>query len=114
MVFTRVLTLRQLTPFDHYFYLALYNVVYVIPLAIIVLIFCVTLGSRKLSEEEGRGLKLVSGLMMLGLGLFLGFAPEMLSHISVAVGLLVGAVLLSIAIIAIQKKRSVPPASGAV
>jgi uncharacterized membrane protein HdeD (DUF308 family) len=43
-----------------------------------VLIFSFTLGAYKLSEEQGRLLKLLSGLMMLGLGLVMLFAPNML------------------------------------
>ena len=56
----------------------LYNLVYVLPLLIIVLVFSFTLGAYKLSEQQGRFLKLLSGLMMLGLGLVLLFAPGML------------------------------------
>lgn len=108
MIFTRVLTLRNLSALDYYLYLVFYNVVYVIPLALIVLAFGVTLGSRKLSEEEGRMLKLVSGLMMLGLGLCLWFAPEMLSNVLVAVGLLGGSILLAVIIFVVRKKLPVP------
>ncbi len=68
MVYTRLLTLQDLGPATHYLYLALYNLVYVIPLAGIVGVFAFTLGARKLSEREGRLLKLLSGLMMLQLG----------------------------------------------
>lgn len=39
-----------------------------------------TLGSRKLSEREGRLLKLLSGLMMFGLGVLLVWAPEKLDQ----------------------------------
>jgi hypothetical protein len=53
------------------------------------------MGSRKLSEREGRLLKLLSGLMMLGLGLLLLLAPTMLSNLGVAFGLLAGAALLT-------------------
>jgi len=73
MVYTRALTLRQLSTGAYYFYLALYNLIYVIPLLIIVLAFTWTLGSRKLGEREGRLLKLLSGVMMVGLGLLLLF-----------------------------------------
>jgi glutaredoxin len=78
MVFTRLLTLSELSDIQYYAYLALYNLVYVLPLIIIVLIFSFTLGAYKLSEEQGRLLKLLSGLMMLGLGLVMLFAPNML------------------------------------
>jgi uncharacterized membrane protein YfcA len=68
MVYTRVLTLHKLSSFQYYQYLVLYNIVYVVPLAIIVAVITVTLGTRKLTEWQGRQLKLVSGLMMLALG----------------------------------------------
>lgn len=55
---------------------------------LIVLAFTYTLGSRKLSEREGRLLKLVSGYMMLGLGLMLVFAPQWLTHAGSAIGVL--------------------------
>jgi thiol-disulfide isomerase/thioredoxin len=61
MVYTRLLTLSELPPWQHYAYLALYNVVYVIPLLVITVVFTYTLGSRKLSETEGRLLKLALG-----------------------------------------------------
>ena len=89
MVYTRILTLRGLQAFDYYLWLALYNVVYVVPLATIVLVFTYTLGGRKLQESEGRLLKLVSGNMMLGLGLALLFAPEMLNNLPATALLLV-------------------------
>jgi hypothetical protein len=88
MVFTRALTLQDLGSASYYGYLALYNVIYVIPLVLIVLAFTYTLGSRKLSEREGRLLKLVSGYMMLGLGLMLVLAPQWLTHAGSAIGVL--------------------------
>jgi hypothetical protein len=38
------------------------------------------MGARKLTESEGRILKLVSGFMMLGFGLVLLFAPNLLTN----------------------------------
>lgn len=78
MVYTRLLTLNELGSLQYYGYLVLYNLVYVLPLLIIVLVFSFTLGAYKLSEQQGRFLKLLSGMMMLGLGLVLLFAPDML------------------------------------
>jgi hypothetical protein len=89
MVFTRALTLQDLDGASYYGYLALYNVIYVVPLALIVLAFTYTLGSRKLTEREGRLLKLVSGYMMLGLGLLLVLAPGLLTSAGSALGVLV-------------------------
>jgi hypothetical protein len=94
MVYTRLLTLQDLSTAAYYAYLVLYNLVYVMPLLIIVLLYVRTLGSRKLSEGEGRVLKLMSGLMMLGLGAALVFAPHYLARPAVA-GLLVLVALLA-------------------
>ncbi|MBC8283686.1 MAG: thioredoxin family protein [Nitrospinae bacterium] len=104
MVFTRLLTLHDLTSSSYYLYLVLYNIVYVIPLTVIVLIFTKTLGARKLSEKEGRILKLVSGLLMLELGLLLLFAPNLLSHLFTAVGLMAGAIIISGTLVYFDKK----------
>ncbi|HRH79758.1 MAG TPA: hypothetical protein PLW81_01785 [Thiobacillaceae bacterium] len=95
MVFTRLLTLQVGSPTQHYLYLALYNVIYILPLLLIVLAFVRTMGARKLTEREGRLLKLLSGLMMLGLGLLLLLAPERLDNLLVAFGLLAAAVALT-------------------
>jgi len=105
MVYTRILTLNELPESSYYLYLLFYNVVYVIPLLVIVLIFTYTLGSRKLAESEGRRLKLMSGLMMLGLGSILLFRPEWLTNIIAAILVLVSAVGLTILIVAWDKYR---------
>jgi hypothetical protein len=80
MVYTRVLTLAELETWQYYAWLAAYNVIYVIPLLVIVIVFVRTMGARKLSETEGRILKLVSGFMMLGFGLPLLAAPQLLTN----------------------------------
>jgi hypothetical protein len=91
MVYTRVLTLRGLGTGAYYLYLLLYNLIYVVPLLLILLAFTYTLGARKLQEHEGRSLKLLSGLMMLGLGGTLLLRPEALNRPLTAVLLLLGA-----------------------
>ena len=78
MVYSRLLTLNELANFQYYAYLVLYNLIYVFPLIVIVIIFSFTLGAHKLSEQQGRLLKLLSGLMMLGLGLVMVFKPNVL------------------------------------
>jgi thiol-disulfide isomerase/thioredoxin len=80
MVYTRTLTLAKLETWQYYAWLAAYNVIYVIPLLAIVIVFVKTMGARKLSESEGRILKLVSGFMMLGFGLLLLLAPQWLTN----------------------------------
>lgn len=91
MVFTRILTMHALTTSSYYAYLALYNSIYIIPLLLIVVVFSYTLGSKKLTEAQGRSLKLLSGLMMLGLGIMLVFAPNALNNPVTAILLLAAA-----------------------
>jgi hypothetical protein len=95
MVYTRLLTLHELPTSTHYFYLALYNLVYVVPLLVIVFAFALSMGGRKLTERQGRLLKLLSGLMMLGLGLLLLIAPERLNSLATALVLLGAALMLT-------------------
>jgi hypothetical protein len=106
MVYTRTLTLSELEGFQYYAYLVVYNLIYVLPLIAIVAVFAWTLGARKLSERQGRLLKLISGLMMLGLGLVLLIDPEVLSRPWVGIGLLTGALLVALGLGLIENKRS--------
>ena len=92
MVYTRVLTLATPSQTEHLLYLLAYNMIYVLPLLVIVLLYVFTLGSRKLGAREGRALKLLSGLMMLGLGLVLLTSPAILGNPLIAVALMFGAV----------------------
>jgi hypothetical protein len=96
LLYTRILALDHQLPVSRYYlYLALYNIIYVLPLAAIVAVFAWTLGSRKLSEREGRALKLLSGLMMLQLGLVLLIAPDLLSNVWIGLVVLIAAVILT-------------------
>ncbi len=105
MVYTRILTLREADTFVYYMYLVLYNIIYVIPLLIIVMLFVLRFGSRKLGEREGRLLKLMSGMMMLGLGGVMLVAPMALNNAGVAIGLLFVAILVTWLIHTVMKKR---------
>jgi len=106
MVYTRVLTLNDLINTQYYLYLAFYNVIYIIPLLLIVVLFTLTLGSKKLSQSEGRLLKLLSGSMMLGLGTILLLKPQWLSNMLVSVGVIAGAILLTAFFALLQKLKS--------
>jgi cytochrome c biogenesis protein CcdA len=103
MVYTRVLTLNELSDGGYYAYLALYNLIYVLPLLVIVLLFVWTLGSRKLQEREGRVLKLVSGLMMTGLGGLLLLAPDRLNNLVTAIALLGGALVIAFVVVRVDR-----------
>jgi hypothetical protein len=105
MVYTRVLTLKGLGTGTYYLYLLFYNIVYVVPLAVVVLIFTLTLGSRKLTEFQGRSLKLISGFMMVCLSFVLLAGREWLGNPFAAVAMLGVAVAASAVVILIYKGR---------
>ncbi len=106
MVYTRTLTLHNLSDSAYYLYLVFYNIVYVVPLMVIVILFTVTLGARKLTLNEGRLLKLLSGSMMLGLGLVLIIRPERLSNVTTGIALLVFAAFVTLLAWLYLKMRS--------
>ncbi len=103
MIYTSVLTLHDLPSAERYFYLVMYNLVYVIPLALIVLVFSLTMGKRKLTEKEGQTLKLMSGIMMMGMGALLVIDPMLLQNAVLAIGLIVGSILAT-TVIALGRK----------
>mgnify|MGYP003781839393 CR=1 FL=1 len=80
-IYTRVLSISDISTFQKYLYMALYNVYYVVPLAIIVLIFVFTMGKYRFEEKYAKILKVVSGILMLTLGLILVIKPELLIFI---------------------------------
>lgn len=112
MVYTRILTMEELPTLTYYAYLAVYNLIYIVPLLAIVVVFSVKFGSRRLSEEEGRVLKLVSGLMMLLLGVMLVAAPEALGQVGLSVSLLAAALVVALVLVWIDRRRR-PPAQPA-
>ncbi len=104
MVYTRILTLHEPSESARYAWLALYNVIYVVPLTLIVLAFVGTLATHKLTEREGRLLKLMSGAMMLELGLVLALVPHWLNSLVVTAALL--AIALGITFVAARLTRA--------
>ena len=104
MAYTRILTLRGLEPFAYYVYLALYNLIYVVPLALITALFTWKLGSRKLGEREGRLLKLASGTMMGALGAALLAAPALLTQPWGAIALVIAALAITAALAVVDRK----------
>ena len=63
---------------SHYMYIAFYCTVYIIPLFAILGSFLYSFKSERMTETKGKILKLISGLVMLGLGLILLFKPELM------------------------------------
>jgi glutaredoxin len=77
-LYTRILTMRQLDWWAYYGYLALYNMAYMLDDVLVLTIGVITMSHYRLQEREGRWLKLISGLVMVGLGAVLLLQPKWL------------------------------------
>ncbi|MCC6968050.1 MAG: NrdH-redoxin [Nitrospira sp.] len=79
-LYTQVLSTYHLPAWHYYAYLGLYNLAYIADDVLMVTLAVVTLGRRKLEEREGRWLKLISGAVMIALGLLLILKPSLLTR----------------------------------
>jgi len=79
-LYTHVLATYGLPAWHYYAYLGLYNLAYMADDALMVTLAVITLGRRKLEEREGRWLKLISGAVMIALGLLLILTPGLLTR----------------------------------
>jgi glutaredoxin len=70
-LFTRILTLQDLPTASYYGFMLLYIAGYMLDDIVILSIGVIMLSRHRLQEREGRVLKLVSGLVMVGLGIYL-------------------------------------------
>ena len=78
-VYTQILASHELGRWGYYGNLALYIAAYVLDDSIVLGVAVVTLSHRRLQERAGRWLKLLSGVVLLSLGLVLILRPEWLS-----------------------------------
>jgi glutaredoxin len=74
-IYTAVLTQQNLGPAAHYAYLGMYILGYVADDSVMVAAAVIALSSRKLTENAGRSLKLLSGVAMLVLGAVMVLRP---------------------------------------
>jgi hypothetical protein len=77
-MYTSILTLQQMPVWQNHLYLLLYIAAYMFDDSLMVAAVVITLGKYKLQERGGRILKLISGLVILALGLVLLLKPEWL------------------------------------
>jgi hypothetical protein len=77
-LYTQILTLQQLPAWQNYLYLGLYISAYMLDDTLLLGVVVLTLSHRKLQEREGQWLKLISGLVILLLGLIMIFRPSWL------------------------------------
>jgi cytochrome c biogenesis protein CcdA len=74
-----VLSLRYTSaPVTRLAYLALYNAMYVVPLAVVVAVFAATFRKVSLSERSAKVLKTISGLLLLLFGALFVASPDAL------------------------------------
>lgn len=77
-IYTKILTLQGFKGLSYYFYIMVYCSVYIIPLAVVIALFTYFMKGKKMSEKQGKILKLIGGFIMLVLGLILLMKPELL------------------------------------
>lgn len=77
-LYTQVLTMQAFPAWKNYLFLGLYISAYMLDDAVLLGIVVATLSHRKLQEREGRWLKLLSGVVILLLGLVMLFRPTWL------------------------------------
>ncbi len=77
-MYTGVLTMQNLPPWMNHAYLLLYIAAYMFDDSLMVAVVVITLGKHRLQEEGGRMLKLISGSVILAIGLMMLFKPEWL------------------------------------
>lgn len=95
VVYTGILLTYSMPDFQYILYLIIYNIIYIIPLLILVAIVVITLGRWKLSERQGRDLKLFSGLMMFSLGIVMIIKPIYLNNIFTVIMILIFSVIIT-------------------
>lgn len=89
---------------QNYLYMIFYNIVYVIPLLIILLLFVFSIGKMKLSEMQGQKLKLFSGIMIFTFGLLFIIDFKLLGNVLVPILLLLFSIISTIVISVTAKK----------
>jgi uncharacterized membrane protein HdeD (DUF308 family) len=70
--------MHQLDQWVYYGYLALYNVAYMLDDVLVLAIGVITMSHYRLQEREGRWLKLISGIVMVGLSAVMILKPDCL------------------------------------
>lgn len=77
-MYTGILTLQNLPAWENFLYLLLYIAAYMFDDSLMVTVVVVTLGKHRLQETGGRVLKLISGAVILALGIVMIVKPEWL------------------------------------
>jgi thiol-disulfide isomerase/thioredoxin len=98
------LSMYDLPEMQNYMYMVFYNVVYVIPLIVILLLFVFSIGRMKISEWQGQKLKLFSGIMIFSFGLLFLIDYKILENVLTPIVLLIFSIIFTFVISYIWKK----------
>lgn len=79
MIYTKILTEKALPTLLYYGYIFLYNIIYILPLIIIVSLFGWFMQGKVIPKTWMKTIKLVSGVMMILLGVILLVNPSLLA-----------------------------------
>lgn len=77
-MYTEILSLQGFPAWKYYSYLVIYNLAYIADDVLMVGIGVITLSHQRLQAGQGRWLKSISGIVMVGLGVILLFVPNWL------------------------------------
>jgi cytochrome c biogenesis protein CcdA len=78
VLFTQILALSGIAPWQHYLYMLLYIFVFMLDDLLVFVVAMTTLQITGVTSKYSRFSHLIGGLLMLGLGLVLIFRPEWL------------------------------------
>ncbi len=79
VIFSEILAVSNISLLQKYFYLALYNILYMLDDFVIFIIAATTLKYVNVGSKYERWMKLVGGVMIIALGVILAFRPDLLS-----------------------------------
>ncbi len=94
------------TDTQNYMHIIFYNIVYVIPLIVIVLLFIFSISRMKISEWQGQKLKLFSGIMIFSFGLLFIIDYKILEDFVTPIALLLFSIVSTVVISYIWMKCS--------
>jgi len=78
IIYTGILSAKVLSIFSYYLYLMLYNLIYIIPLLVIIIIFGQTFRTKQISKKQMQIIKFIGGLIMILLGIILLINPSLI------------------------------------
>ncbi|MFO8052551.1 MAG: hypothetical protein R6U54_01140 [Candidatus Omnitrophota bacterium] len=78
IIFTTILASKTVTASSsYYFWIFFYNLIYILPLCLIVIIFGYTFRAKRINQRQIQVIKLIGGIIMIALGLILIINPQL-------------------------------------